>query len=194
MLWPDLAELAKTDPARVLQQARANPAPQARSQDLAAVARFASGKIAATAFAESEAAADEGEDAFQRAISLAYPIRAAIECGDTRLAARLVDKAMQQIPSIEPPPSRAQALHELWPAVFPGGAALREIVLKTVLAHCPLTTWRAKRLYRRIAATLRNASDAEADRVIAALPPGETRAALEKAKARDERRRVRSFF
>jgi hypothetical protein len=194
MLWPDLGELAKTDPARALKEARASPTPSARSQDLAVVARFASGKIAATAFADAEAAAAQGEDAFQRATWLAYPIRAAIECGETKLASRLVRKAARDIATIEPAASRAQALHILWPAAFPGGAALREIVLQAALAHCPLTTWRAKRLYRRITATLREGFDAEADRVIAALPPGETRAALEKAKARGERRRVRPFF
>lgn len=194
MLWPDLAELAKTDPARALQEARANPTAAARCQDLAGVARFASGKIAAAAFAESEAAAETGEDAFQRASWLAYPICAAVERGETALAAQLIRKALAEIPRIEPLPSRAQALYELWPAAFPGGPGLREPVWRAALAHCPPDKWRVTRLYREIAGTLRGESEHEADRAIAALPQGETRATFEKAKARGECRRVRSFF
>jgi hypothetical protein len=126
---------------------------------------------------------------------LAWPIRAAIECGRTSLAMSYLETALTQVPTIPQAGSRAYALGLLWQAAYPGGPAMQDAVWRTVLAGMPADRhWRAVVLYRDIAATRRYESDEAAQAIIATVPPGKARTKLENAARRRELMRPRPFF
>jgi hypothetical protein len=195
MTWLDARTLTETDPDRALAEARADRRPWFRCQALALVARFAPEPVASAAFDEALTAAAAGKDPYQQNAVLAWPIRAAIERGRVDLAETWLRGALAAMPTIKPLASRVAALALLWPAAFPGGPKLRDIVRATVFATCPVDIyWQADKLFRQMADTLRSESEAESDAVIVALAPGKTRTKLENARARGERKSPRPFF
>jgi hypothetical protein len=162
---------------------------------MAWIGRYSAAENARKALDDAVKAAAEGGDGYRRLTVMAWPVRAAIERGQSSLAERWLKAALKDITSVEPMPSRAETLWWLWAAAFPGGPRLRDPVRAAALAHCPPDcSWRAERLYRYMVATLASASSDDAQSLIDALPEGKPRSRLQRRRAAGELGAPQPFF
>jgi hypothetical protein len=185
------SDLAKRQPQRALEIARAIPDGWYRCQALATIARDADDPvIVEQAFEEARAAAAAGDDAYQRAAVLAFAIVAAMKRSRVELANAMLHDALALIPSVEPMASRAYALDGLWRTTCTvGDRAMREAVLAAVRAHVhPDRSWRARRLYQDIAANLAWDRSDLADAFVRAMPQGKARDYVARRRAEGQRR------
>lgn len=188
-------QLARSDPEQAYAIARAIEDPWYRCQALAFAGRYAGGDLAVRALNDAIAASAKGGDGYRRLTVRAWPIRAAIERGQSGLASRWLRDALPEIPTVDPLPSRAETLWWLWAAVFPGGDRLRAAVRTAVLGHCPPDrSWRAERLYRYMVATLAEAAPGDARALLNAMPEGRAKTRIERRHAAGEKGVAQPFF
>src|SRR5829696_670979 len=93
-------ELVAHAPAEALTAAMTIEPPSARVYALAWIIRHAPGGVVRQALNEAQTAARACPDAFGRAITLAEPIRAALERGESRSAGRMLDEALSHLPAM----------------------------------------------------------------------------------------------
>lgn len=174
--------LAAGQPHRAFDLAQTIPDGWYRCQAMAQVAQDAPPDLAEQAFREARRAAAQSFDNYQRAGVLAYVVTAAFAGGRRDLVNDILADAFALIPAVEPMASRAYALNLLWSTIaYHGDGELRRLVIAEVLAHVhPDRSWRARRLYREIADWLAERDPRKAKAVIAAMPPGKSRAYLER--------------
>ena len=94
------SKLAPTDSKAAFAVAERIEDPWYAAQAFATVTRHAHGPIRAKAFAASRAAARRGKDTYQQAAVLAWPLRAAIELGEEKLAEAIFVDASALLPAI----------------------------------------------------------------------------------------------
>jgi hypothetical protein len=187
------SDLAKSQPQRALEIARTIPDGWYRCQAMATIAREANDLgIVDTAFKEARIAAAAGDDAYQRAAVLAFAIVAAMKRSRIELAKAMLHDALALIPSVEPTASRAYALDGLWRTTSAvGDHAMREAVLAAVQAQVhPDRSWRARVLYRDIAANLAWDRPGLADAFVRAMPAGKARDYVARRRAEGQRQRL----
>jgi hypothetical protein len=182
--------LAASQPQRAFDLARTIPDGWYRCQAMATIALHAPDVLSEKAFGQARAAAAAGDDDYQRAGVLAFAITAALGRGRRNLATAMLADALSLIPSVEPMGSRAYALDRLWSTIAGNGdRTMREAVIAAVTAHVhPDQSWRARRLYRDIAANLAWDRPDLAEALVRAMPEGKARAFVERRRAEGERR------
>jgi len=186
----EASDLAPRDPKRAFEIARRIPDGWYRAQAMATIADQARDPILVDkAFVEARAAAAAGDDEYQRAAVLAYVMLTALKLNRRALAEVLLADALALVPKVTPMASRAYALSFLWSvSVAQGDSAMRKAVLAAVQAHVhPDRSWRAKRLYRDIVATIAWDDPRRAEAIIRAMPGGKARAFIARRRAEGER-------
>ena len=181
--------LASSQPERAFELARSISDAWYRSQAMSEIGRVAAEPLASKAFKQARAAAAAGLDAYQRSAVLAFAIRAALDRSNESIAEEMLADALTEVPDIEPIASRAEALRLLWGTVAaPGHRTMRETIIKAACRHVhPDRSWRSRRLYRDICATIAWDRPDLANQLIRTLPEGKTRAFLERRRAQGER-------
>jgi len=173
----EAAALSRQRPAEAFRLARKIADPWFAVQALAWVARFAPPELAGMALDEARATAKGGRDSYQRSAVLAWPVRAAIETGDTRRAHDMLADAIVLLPKVRQPASRVEAGSLLLEAAFPGGRMLWQPALAAIEAHCaPDADRRIGRMYRQLALLVATEDREAAERLAGALPEGRERA------------------
>ena len=189
------SKLAPTDSKAPFAVAERIEDPWYAAQAFATVARHAHGPIRAKAFAASRAAARRGKDTYQQAAVLAWPLRAAIELGEEKLAEAIFVDASALLPAINNFSSRAQAFDLVFQAAFPGGAKLWRPLLDALPRLCPADShWRAARMHREIVWILARDHINLARDLAEALPEGRTRRQALRDLANGVKSAPRMFF
>lgn len=171
-----VASLAPTRPHDALRIARSITSVWYRTQALALVARYAQEPLASEVAREAVATARMADDAFKRVALAAWPIRALLERGEAEHAHAALRDQLTELPKVEPPSSRAEAVGLLWEAIFSAGPAAREELLTVALPLCdPNVHWRVGRLYETIALTLQESEPHRARQIADAMPHGKSR-------------------
>jgi hypothetical protein len=185
------SKLARSQPERAYALALTIPDGWYRCQAMSTIAELAPDELSEKAFRKAREAAAAAFDEYQHAAVLAYAITAALARGRRDLAEAMFADALALIPAVEPMASRAYALHLHWCMFAKGAGRLaREAVIASVQAHChPDRSWRARRLYREIAANLAWDRPDQADALVRAMPEGKARAFMTRRRAENERRR-----
>jgi hypothetical protein len=181
----EAAELSRHRPVEAFRAARKIADPWFAVQAMAWVARFAPPDLAAKALDEARATAKAGRDAYQRSAVLAWPVRAAIETGDTRRADEMLADAVALLPKVRQAASRVEAGSLLLEAAFPGGPTLWQPALSAIEAHCPPDAdRRIARIYRLMSHVVATADREATQRLAEAIPAGRDRdRALQELKA-----------
>jgi hypothetical protein len=117
--------LATSDPARALKEARAIAHPWYRTQALASCARHAPDEEFETIAREALATARRCPDAYQQVASASWPIRALAERGSPRLAREFLRGLLNQARDVAPASSRSEALLHLLDGAYPLGPDIR---------------------------------------------------------------------
>lgn len=191
----EVAALAKSNPAEALRAARKIADPWYATQAFAWVARFAPDDIAAEALEEARETAKAGRDAYQKTAVLAWPLRAAVEIKNGKVAKAIANDAIAMLPRVKPSPSRAEAGGLLFEAAYPEGKTGWKPLLDAIEKHAPPENdWKAGRTYRALAHILAKDDMAAARRLIAALPPGKTKERAEKELDDGVTAEPRAFF
>jgi hypothetical protein len=188
----EASDLARRDPKRALAIARAIPDGWYRCQAMATIAAEAADPaLVEQAFREARAAAAAGDDDYQRAGVLPFAMMAALKRDRPDLANDMLKDALALVPSVEPMASRAAALNGLWRVTLTlGDRTMREAVLAAVQAHVnPDRSWRARALYRDIAANLAWDRPDLADAFVRAMPHGKARDYVARRRAEGQRER-----
>jgi hypothetical protein len=177
----EVSRLAPSDPARALALAHAIPDAWYRAQALSFVARHAPESSVRRIVGEAIAAAYDCADAYRTVAVMSWPLGAAWSRGHHVYARAERDRVLRQAPEVEPRASRAFALQCLWSGCDAADEALAEPVWQAIRSLCnPDHHWRAARLFRHIAEIREQRHPGAAVEVIAAMPRGKARAALER--------------
>ncbi len=188
-------ELSRSRPAEALKTAIGIEEAWFRVQALASVARYAGADIARNAFAAAALSSSEGKDPYQRAAVLAWPMRAALEVGDQNRAEMLIAEARRELPRIELHCSRAEAYAVVFQAAFIAPRLFWGPLLDDLVRFCPPDAhWRSERLYRTVAAILRQWDGATARTFIDRIPAGRARTRCERDDSNGVKMPPRSFF
>jgi hypothetical protein len=157
-------KLARTNPTETLNAARRILDPWYQAQALAWVARYAPAKMSEHALAEARSAAHQAGDVYRQTAALSWPIRAALENSQHRLAKAMLEDANLLLPKIEPIASRAEAASLLFDACVVGGPEYWKPLTDNISGCCPDDAhWRMKRLHKRVRAFLVTSGDERAD-------------------------------
>ena len=177
----EVSRLAPSDPARALALAHAIPDGWYRAQALSFVAEHADQSSVAGILDEAVAAAYDCADAYGTVAVMSWPLRAAWCSGHRAYARRELERVLELAPEVEPRASRVFALHCLWSGCDSMDEAFAGPIWRSIRVLCnPDHHWRAARLYRHIAEVREARHPGAAAEVIAAMPPGKARAALER--------------
>ncbi|MEM1452553.1 MAG: hypothetical protein AAF957_20210 [Planctomycetota bacterium] len=179
--------LAPDDPAEALAIARKIEAPWYRAQALAYAARFAERHRVLAIAQEACAAADRGEDDYQRAAARAWPLCALIERGLEARAREELEVALELARRSSPIGSRAEALVLLMEASYALGRSVRlELVDEVASLDHSGAHWRVRRAHERALSLLAHDDLDEATRRAEVDDPARARrlrsAALERAR------------
>ena len=168
-------ELVAHAPDEALTAAMAIEPPAARVYALAWIIRHARGSVVRQALNEAQAAARACPDAYGRAITLAEPISAALERGESGSARRMLDEALSHLPTMTTTSEQAETLRLLFDAVLPGDHEIWSLLVGHLVDRCPAHThWRAARAHLRAIAALKERDRSLAETLVAALAPGPT--------------------
>jgi len=174
-------QLAPTDTGKALEAARGCPDAWYRVQALASVAMHADPHVVLSVLKEAAREALSCHDAYGRVAVMAWPLEVAYSRGHRSYAKDELKKALLLAPKVEPCASRAFALQILWGGCYAAGEEFAEPVWQAILCLCnPDRHWRETRLFRHIAEVKESRHPGGAAEVIAAMPVGKARAALER--------------
>ena len=84
-------------------------------------------------------------DLYEYVMSLAWPIRALHETGNSNMIPPLLLPATQMAPGVSPVASRAESISLLIHAVLPAGLTLATPLTSMLMSHCNHAHWRAIR-------------------------------------------------
>lgn len=177
----EVSRTAPAEPAKALVLARAIPDAWYRAQALSFVAEHIGESSVAGILNEAVAAAYDCSDAYNTVAVMSWPLRAAWSRGHRAYARRELERVIELAPEVEPRASRVFALHCLWSGCDSMDEAFAGPVWRSIRVSCnPDHHWRAARLYRHIAEVWEARRPGAAAEVIAAMPAGKARAALER--------------
>lgn len=177
----EVSRIAPTDPAKALALARVIPDAWYRAQALSCVAEYTVGADIPGIIGEAVAAAYACRDAYNIVAVMSWPLRAAPKRGRRSLAQRELERVLLLAPEVEPRASRAFALQCLWGGCHAADEEFAEPFWQAIHALCnPDHHWREARLFRHIAEIKEARHPGAAAGVIAAMPIGKARAALER--------------
>jgi hypothetical protein len=147
-------KLARTHPTEALAAAHRVSEPWYRAQALAWVARYApTNMMSERALAEARSAAQLAGDVYRQTAVLSWPIRAALEIAQHRLAKAMLEDAILLLPKIDPSASRAEAASLLFDACVVGGSEYWTPLIDTISKCClDDAHWRTKRLHKKLRA------------------------------------------
>jgi hypothetical protein len=166
-------ELLDQAPAEALKTATEIRNPAARVYALSWVARYATNSIARDALREARSAVRECGDDYGRSVALAWPIRAALERGEVRIARQMLADALAVLPALATVSERAEILSQLFDASLPGGAEFWSPLARQLIDLCPADVqWRAARAHLRAVGSLKEKDRALAQALVAAMKPG----------------------
>jgi hypothetical protein len=189
----EAAQLATNEPQRAFDIAGLIPDGWYRCQAMAEIALLAPEPLSEKAFVKALEAAAAGADDYQRTAVLAWVIEAALKRRRPDIAEMALKRALALAPSVEPMNSRAYAFRSLWKVTGAlGDGTMRNSVLVCIQAHVhPDRSWRAKRLYRDIAANIAWNRPDQASAFIRNMPLGRARAFVERHRSAGERKQAR---
>jgi hypothetical protein len=177
----EVDRIAPFDPARALTLAHAIPDAWYRAQALSSVAAHAHGSSVLKIVGDAIAASYDCPDAYNTVAVMSWPLEAAYARGHHAYARAELEKDLRLAPEVEPRASRAFALQLLWGGCYTADEEFAEPVWKAIRNLCHLDHhWRAARLFRHIAEVREARHPGSAAEVIAAMPIGKARAALER--------------
>jgi hypothetical protein len=177
----EVSRIAPSDPAKALALAHAIPDAWYRAQALSCVAKHAERSNALKILSEAVAAAYACSDAYNIVAVMCWPLEVACRRGHRAYAQRELEKILLLAPEVEPRASRAYALQCLWGGCYAADEEFAEPVWQAIRELCnPDHHWRAARLFRHIAEVREAHHPGSAAEVIAAMPIGKARAALER--------------
>jgi hypothetical protein len=187
--------LATSDIEAALQAAREVADPWFACQALAWVGRFAPEDRVVAILDEAIAVGGRAADPFRAVACIAWPLRALVERNHAHRLGPALLALLRQVPSIEHPASRSEALFLIFQAVYPAGRRWWFPVLVELRdASHPAVHWRQARSIRD-AVLIAASEDADFARDFC---PGvrndRARSQIERALARSERRSPRPFF
>lgn len=174
-------QLAPSDTDQALAAARACPDAWYRVQALASVAEHAEQRLVLSILKEAAREAQACHDAYGMVAVMAWPLRIAFMRKLPGFAEPELAKCLALASRVEPRASQAYAMETLWQACFAVDARHAEPVWRRILELChPDCSWRAARLYLHVAQAQDSRRPGAAAEVIAAMPVGKARTALER--------------
>jgi hypothetical protein len=142
-------KISELDLNSALAAAREEKSYRGRCQAMAWITRNVRDQrhVVKTAEAAAEAAAQD-EDVYGQVFVLAWPIRALLERGEPKVAARMLAHGLAQAETVAPPASQSEAVFLLMQAAMFGTDRMWEVPFKKLLAGLPTENWRQRRNIR----------------------------------------------
>ena len=192
----DLAgRVAGTDPTRALALARGIEDPWFACQALAWVARYAPEDQVQGIIRESLMVSRKSPDPYRIVAAAAWPVRAVVERGHTRMLASIIPELLVLAKEIKLLVSRSEALFLLFQAVFPAGQKIWLPVLESLReASTPLIGWRQRRNLTEAVLIIWSEDQNLAAELISDLSDLKLKKKIERTIATGERRLPRPFF
>jgi hypothetical protein len=142
-----VAQLAKTDFAAAFNLTGSIENVRERIQSLGWVARYAPADQVPRVIDAANKCAGTSSDFYEDVMSLAWPLRALHETGNSKLMPSLLQTATKMVADVSPVSSRAEAIGLLIHAALPAGLALADPAISALTTLRNESHWRVVRTF-----------------------------------------------